>query len=200
MIVIGICGGSGSGKSFICQRFSIFHIPTLNTDKLYHDMISADSECSRALIASFGKIIANEQNGINREILRQIVFAPEADEKRLLLNSIAHRYIRIETLKWIEKQRRSGYKAVTIDAPLLFESKFDEICDCVIAVVAPTDIRLRRICARDKISLVEATNRISVQISNDELIHRSDFYIDNDDKNDIDKQIQLILSKVKIEQ
>ena len=199
MLIFGVCGGSGSGKSFVCQQLSSHRIPTLNTDNLYHDMIATDSDCSRALIAAFGDDIANWQNGIDREKLKQIVFAPDSHEKRLILNKIAHKYIRIETLKWIDNQRQNGFSAITIDAPLLFESEFDQMCDYIIAVIAPMDIRIQRICLRDHILPEEALKRISFQIPDDELIKRSHFYIINDGKKSVTTQIRDILTKLNIE-
>ena len=199
MLIFGVCGGSGSGKSFVCQQLSSHRIPTLNTDNLYHDMIATDSDCSRALIAAFGDDIANWQNGIDREKLKQIVFAPDSHEKRLILNKIAHKYIRIETLKWIDNQRQNGFSAITIDAPLLFESEFDQMCDYIIAVIAPMDIRIQRICLRDHILPEEALKRISFQIPDDELIKRSHFYIINDSKKSVTTQIRDILTKLNIE-
>lgn len=199
MLIFGVCGGSGSGKSFVCQQLSSHRIPTLNTDNLYHNMIATDSDCSRALIAAFGDDIANWQNGIDREKLKQIVFAPDSHEKRLILNKIAHKYIRIETLKWIDNQRQNGFSAITIDAPLLFESEFDQMCDYIIAVIAPMDIRIQRICLRDHILPEEAQKRISFQIPDDELIKRSHFYIINDGTKSVTTQIRDILTKLNIE-
>ena len=55
MKVIGLCGGSGSGKSTVCSLFAELGVPSIDTDKLYHDMISTDTECTRELLAAFGE-------------------------------------------------------------------------------------------------------------------------------------------------
>ena len=185
MKVIGLCGGSGSGKGTVALIFAVLGIPSIDTDSVYHELTSEKSECLEALQNAFGKEIISENGALNRRILASIVFNSEdADKKRELLNEISHSYILAETRRRLAAYRDSGVKAAIVDAPLLFESGFDGECDLVIAVVAPRELRIDRIMRRDGINRARAEERIRSQISDGELECRSDFTIVNDGDED----------------
>lgn len=173
MKVIGLCGGSGSGKSTVCSLFAKIGVPSIDTDKLYHDIISTDSECTKELVAVFGERV-HARPGIDRALLREIVFSSSDNLKRL--NEITHRHILNSVRDVIRHTEADG---IIIDAPLLFESGFDKECDLTVCVVAHNDIRLKRIIERDGISRDAAQRRIASQISNDELIERCDYSLEN---------------------
>lgn len=178
MKVIGLCGGSGSGKSTVCSLFAELGVPSIDTDKLYHDMISTDTECTRELLAAFGEQV-HAHPGIDRAALREIVFASSVNLNRL--NEITHRHILNSVRNIIEHTEADG---IIIDAPLLFESGFDKECDLTVCVVADNDIRLKRILERDGISRDAAQKRIASQIGNAELIERCDYALENNSGTD----------------
>ena len=174
MKIIGLCGGSGSGKGTVCSVFAELGIESIDTDKLYHTIISNDSECTKELVAAFGnRIYANP--GIDRAALREVVFSSLENLK--LLNEITHKHIVSNIRSIIDSSKES--LGIIIDAPLLFESGFDKECDTTVAVIADTEIRTDRIVKRDNISVDHARARISSQISNDELMQRCDYTIEN---------------------
>ena len=177
MKLIGLCGGSGSGKSFVCSIFNEYGILSINADSVYHDMISTDSECTRELISVFGNEIAANV-GIDRAKLRNVVFS--SNDKLKLLNEITHKHILTETRRLISRiTETTDCKALIFDAPLLFESGFDEECDVTVCVVADEQTRINRIIERDSISIEAAKARINSQIPNDELIKKCDYSIEN---------------------
>ena len=177
MKLIGLCGGSGSGKSFVCSIFNEYGILSINADSVYHDMISTDSECTRELISVFGNEIAANV-GIDRAKLRNVVFS--SNDKLRLLNEITHKHILTKTRRLISRiTETTDCKALIFDAPLLFESGFDEECDVTVCVVADEQTRINRIIERDSISIEAAKARISSQIPNDELIKKCDYSIEN---------------------
>ena len=90
MKLIGLCGGSGSGKGLVCRFFDEFSIKSIDTDKVYHDLISKDSECTRELISSFGEGISSN-SGIDRKKLRAVAFS--SDDALRQLNRITHKHI-----------------------------------------------------------------------------------------------------------
>ena len=174
MKVIGLCGKSGSGKGIVCSIFAELGIKSIDTDKLYHSIISTDSECTAELVSEFGKeIYANP--GINRAALREIVFS--SPDKLLRLNEITHKHILSEVRRIINES--SDALGIIIDAPLLFESKFDRECDVTIAVIADNDVRIDRIVKRDNVSKEHAKSRLASQISDTELAEKCDYTIEN---------------------
>ena len=180
MKVIGLCGGSGSGKGVVCSLFNKFGIPAIDTDAVYRELTSADGPCNRSLCEEFGMEIISEDGSLNRKALGKIVFTGEGAEKRLKkLNEIAHKFILDKTRLILDDFKNQGVRAAIVDAPVLFESGFDSECDVTIAVIADREIRIGRIIARDKIDRESAEARIASQLSDEELISRSSIIIEN---------------------
>ena len=179
MKVIGLCGGSGSGKGMVALCFAEHGFKHIDTDAVYHRITSYLSPCVIELRDEFGDSII--KNGrLDRQELFRIVFKEDTTGlKRGRLNSITHKHILERTEKLIEQYRNEGAKAVLVDAPLLFESGFDKLCSRVICVIADENIRIERIMARDGISHDKAFVRVRSQLPSDYLIERSDYCIMN---------------------
>ena len=180
MKVIGLCGGSGSGKGMVSSFFLKHGIPAIDTDAVYRELTSGDSPCLRALTDEFGKEIISTQGSLNRRALAEIVFTGAGADARLKkLNKIAHSFILDETRRRLDNYKSLGCKAAIVDAPVLFESEFDKECDLIISVIAEREVRIGRIVKRDNIDRDSAEARITSQMSNDELISRSNLVIEN---------------------
>ena len=180
MKVIGLCGGSGSGKGAVSSLFGTYGIPAIDTDAVYHDITSHPSDCLDALSREFGPRVVKD-GGLDRAALREIVFfSPDSEGKLERLNAITHKYIIAETEKIISAYEKRSVPGVIIDAPLLFESGLDKRCDTVIAVVANREVRLARIMLRDGITLESARARIDAQLSDVRLAEMADLVIRND--------------------
>lgn len=180
MKIIGITGPSGAGKGVCCEYLASLDFPWIDTDKVYHQLIDMDTPCSRELILAFGSGIETNGGGIDRKALAAVVFSDPSHKKTELLNHITHKYVRTETMRLLETYKAQDAKAATVDAPLLFEASFDELCDFCIAVIAPREIRLERIVARDRLSRERAEARIDAQKTDDYYTSRSKYTIIND--------------------
>ena len=167
MKTIGIVGGSGAGKSLFCALLEKEGIPTINTDITAREVVKKGSPCLLELCGYFGEEILLESGELNRRALASLAFSDK--EKHEALNRITHFYIIKEVEKWLEETEKSGAYAACIDAPLLFESGLDRICFETVAVVAPLDDRIKRICARDGIGENDALLRIKAQKSDEEI-------------------------------
>ena len=175
--IIGLCGGSGSGKGIVASFFAENGYLTIDTDKVYREVTDKSSNCLDALVCEFGPEILNIDGSLNRKWLGEIVFS---DKKKLsALNTITHRFIldRVRTI--INDSANVKYKGFVVDAPLLYESGFDKECDFVVAVLANIDIRIDRIVVRDGISREAAIKRISSQITDERLRTLADFTVEN---------------------
>lgn len=197
--VIGLCGRSGSGKGYVSRKFFERGIPFIDTDKLYRDKVlksdNGMSPCLCEIVSEFGTGVLDVDGNLDRKKLAEVVFADGNEDKLIKLNDITHKYILEETLKLIGYYEREGYRAVIIDAPVLFESGFDKLCRVKICVTAPRDIAVERICLRDNRSPREAESRLDSQLPEGELIKLCDETVVNDGVTDLDERIGEIIEK-----
>ena len=196
MKVIGLCGGSGSGKGTVSGLLLEYGIPSIDTDRVYREMTESDSPCMAALVDEFGSVIRQNDGGLDRVKLASVVFCNP--ERLKTLNHITHRFILDETRRRLAEYHAQGYDCAFVDAPALFESGFDKECDAVVCVIADTDVRVERIIKRDGISRDAALKRIGSQISNEELIRRSDYVIyNNGDLSDLRVRVSELKQKLE---
>lgn len=174
MLIVGLTGASGSGKGYLCSLLADKDICIIDTDRVYHNMISSHSPCVEALVSAFGEDIRDTRGGIDRGALGSIVFSSK--EKLELLNTIAHSFIKEKCNEIIEN---CNAKIIIIDAPVLFESGFDDMCDVTVGVVASENIRVMRIIERDTIDREKAYARIRNQHSDDWYREKCDIVIEN---------------------
>ena len=194
--VIGLCGRSGCGKGFVSAEFLNYGIPSIDTDKVYRDILeekSSDGSPSTCLIElsrEFGENIITNKGELDRKALAEIVFEDGAEDKLFRLNDITHKHILEKTLFLIESYEKNGFSSVIVDAPVLFESGFDKICDLKICVIAPDAVAVERICKRDNKTEKEAEIRLANQKTEKELIQLCDAVIVNDGIADIPFQVK----------
>lgn len=179
MKVIGLCGGSGSGKGTVAKIFEKYQVRSIDTDAVYHKITSGKSPCLDELEKFFGGDIIGEDGGLDRRALAKIVFSEDGEQKRACLNKIAHKYVLIEVRKILEEFRSNGNRAAIVDAPMLFESGFNTECDCVVCVIADRGVRIGRITERDNISHEAACARIDSQLPDEQLAQMCDYKIVN---------------------
>lgn len=161
LFVVGLTGPTGSGKSEVAHVLAGRQIPVIDADFLARQVVTSGSKCLQKLVESFSNDILNDDGSLNRRQLAKRAFATPEDTA--LLNSITHPYI-IELSKKILMQMEQTHEAAAvIDAPLLFESGMDSICDMTVAVIAPFDVRLQRILTRDPITEAQARSRMAAQ-------------------------------------
>lgn len=180
MKIIGLSGGSGSGKGMVSEIFSELSVYSIDTDALYHEMTSKKSELCDELRCEFGDTIITRTGALNRAALAKIVFSGEGSTERLeRLNAITHRRILARVREIIADCSSRNISLVIVDAPLLFESGFDKECDAVISVIADRELRIERIMSRDNISRDAAERRIASQLPDEYLSAHSDYVIVN---------------------
>ena len=179
MRVIGLCGGSGSGKGTVAKIFERYQVQSIDTDAVYHKITSGKSDCLDELEGFFGRDIIGEDGGLDRRALGKIVFAEDGEKKRSVLNRIAHKHVLIEVRKMLDLLRSQGHRWAIVDAPMLFESGFNAECDSIVCVIADRNVRISRITERDGISPEAASARIASQLSDERLAQLCDYKIVN---------------------
>ncbi len=133
----------------------------------------------KALCEYFGEGIMSEDNSLNRAEMRKLVFGEENKKNLEALNRISHKFILDSTLRIAEEYKNNGFNIVLIDAPVLYESGFDKLCDKVICVTADEKKRIKRIIERDNISEEAAVKRIASQTSTVVAEKKADYVIKN---------------------
>lgn len=173
--VIGLTGGSGSGKSVAAKIFEEYGALVVDADKISHEITDSDEKVLERIKDEFSeKVFENEK--LSRKALGKVVFGDKTALEKL--NRILHPVI-AEKIGNIVKN--SGKKIVVIDAPLLFAVKeLVDLCDETVAVCAPEEMRINRIIARDGLSREEAEKRISSQVPQEKTAAMADVVITND--------------------
>lgn len=177
MKIIGITGNSGSGKSFISEILLNKYkcVAIIDADRIAREMSNINTLYYKEIVKRFGKDILKENLEINRKILARIIF--NNDEKRKELNSITFKYV-VDKIK-DEIKLNSDKNIIIIDAPLLFESGLDKICDITLGVISEESIKIDRICKRDNLSVREAKDRLRVQLKDEVLREKCNYIIEN---------------------
>ncbi len=177
MIIVGICGRSGSGKSTVGKIIKNKYPAYIDCDNVSREITKKNSPCLLELVDYFGNEILFSDGNLNRAKLASIAFGNE--EKLAVLNRITHKYITEDIETRILNYKNDFERFVFLDAPTLFESGIHKRCDFILSVIADDTVLLERIKKRDKKSDEDAKKRLSSQYSNDFLIRNSDFVIEN---------------------
>lgn len=177
MLIIGLTGQTGAGKSTvskILEKYGCYHI---DADAVAHEVIDSDEKVKKQLSERFGSDVIGEDGKVDRKLLASRAFADS--ESTHALNAITHPAVNSKIQSILLKQSQFGTKAVIIDAIALFESGEDRLCDCTAAVTAPEEIRLQRIIERDGISVSRAKERINAQKDEEFFSVNADYIIKN---------------------
>lgn len=201
MTVIGLTGGSGSGKSLVASILAERGIPVIDADRVYHTLLEGGGVMTEELVAAFGRDIVHKNGRICRKALAAAVFGkPNTPALLHTLNTITHKYVMREAEKMLSAYSTDGARAVLLDAPQLFEANADRLCDVVIGVIADEALRLARILARDGITEDAARKRLTAQKSDDFFRQRCDYILENNgDRAALRAEVALLLKKIGVE-
>ncbi len=175
-VVVGLTGQTGAGKSTISEYAGSLGCAVVDADKVAGEALTRGSDCLKRLAEIFGYDIIDSDGFCRRNILAERAFASR--ENTDLLNSITHPHIIDRCREYIEELMHMDYDVILFDAPQLFESGGDKLCDSVITVIADRDIRLDRIIKRDNMNLKDALLRINAQHDEEYYTKHSDYIID----------------------
>ncbi len=175
IVLIGLTGQSGAGKSTVSAMIRTNGIAVINADKISHSVADKPE-----LISEVGVIFPDciENGSLMRRKLAGVVF--NNHEKLFSYTSIIYPYITKAVFDEIYAVKQNGERVAILDAPTLFESGLDSICSSVISVIAPMEIKLARLLERDGIPAELINSRIKSQKSEDYFRNRSDYIIVND--------------------
>ena len=179
MLVIGLTGPTGAGKSQVCRILRDWNkISVIDCDEVARFVVRKGQRCLVDLAVEFSPLIIDPDGNLDRRRLAKLVFHDR--EKLRRMEEIMYPYILEEIRTRLEARRKAGDRAVFLDAPTLYQSGADALCDKVAAVLAPDAGRLLRIMERDGLSLEEAGARMASQPGDEYYESRADYVIRND--------------------
>lgn len=190
MVVYGLTGQTGSGKSTVAEMLSKKGFFIIDGDKAARQITEKGSPVLSELAEAFGSDIILPDGSLERKLLAQRAFS--SPQKTQLLNRITHGAIDKVFRQQIEKAKQEGFEKCIIDAAALLESPSKALCEKILVVYAPLEIRLERILARDKISKEQAMTRINAQKSDEYYLERADIIIRNHPPYDLVKEIEKV--------
>lgn len=177
MLTIGLTGKTGAGKSTVALYLKEKGCLIVDGDVIARDITKKGSEVLPMLQEAFGEDILDGNGCLIRKLLAKRAFC-NADSTATL-NAITHPYIKRQCEKEIAEGKKQGYSVFVIDAAALLESSCKELCEKIVVVTAPEDIRLERILKRDKITVDQALTRIRAQKDDEYYFSRADIIIRN---------------------
>ena len=201
-MIIGITGGIGSGKSVIARQLRKMGYSVYDTDSEAKRIIVEDATVREQMTALFGEEVYKD--GVYQtSFVAQQVFA----DKNLLakLNAIVHPAVKADiiskfrSLEVLSEPMNSDSGLFFIECAILFQAGFDVLCDKVVAVTAPEDIRLERVIARDHSDMNKVRARMRAQEADKDLA-RADIVINNDGTTPIPTLCEKIILQLKKEQ
>lgn len=175
-MIIGLTGGTGSGKSTVAEILRSYGYTVVDADKVSREVTEKGSEALKELSEYFGDDILYEDGSLNRKLLRERAFASD-EALAVLQKSVTDRIIQISKERL--KEDFSLY-----DAPTLLENKLQYLVDTVIVVTARKDLRIRRIMERDKISKKKVLEIMDRQMPDREKVKYADIVIKNNGTKD----------------
>lgn len=176
MLVLGLTGNIGCGKSSVSTIFMENNIKVVDADIVARQIFD-DKGLLNEVFSTFGKSIRNQDGSLNRRALGNIVF--NDDQKLIALNNLTHPKIKQKILSQVEEYKNQGEKIVVIDAALLIEDDYIPYIQKLILITCREDIQINRIIARDNCTKEEAISRINSQMSQEDKKKFADYIIDN---------------------
>ena len=185
---IGITGGIGSGKSYVCQRLIARGYKVYDCDSAAKRLMRSSPEIRQKLTALIGPGTYLEEEGfiLNKKRVAEFLLVSEDNAKAVdaIVHPAVFRDFEASGMAWME-------------SAILFESGAYRLVDKTIVVTAPEEIRIQRVMQRDGISREKVLEWINRQLPQEEVRRRADFEIINDGEADIEKQLNKILSTMK---
>lgn len=186
MLKVGITGGIGSGKTWVCRVFQHLGVPLFNADEEVKNLYQTDETLKGLLITEFGNSAYTPSGDFNKAFFREILVD---SNKRETLNQIVHPLVFKRFEEWSSEQK-SPY--VIKEAAILFESGADKTVDKSIGVFAPLEIRMERVIARDNRTREEIQTIMNMQLSDDALKSKVDYTIINNNEHGVIDQVRAL--------
>ncbi|WP_438382611.1 dephospho-CoA kinase [Asaia sp. BMEF1] len=175
MIVLGLTGGMGAGKTTVARFMRRAGWPVFDADLAVHGLQAKGGKAVAAIAQRWPQAVRD--HAVDRVALRQAVIGHP--QEIAALEAIIHPLVRDERRAFLRRMARRGVRICVLDIPLLFETGADRDCDAVVVVTAPLAVRLRRVMRRRSLSGEQARQLLARQMSDRERNRRADHLLRN---------------------
>ena len=189
MIVIGLTGGIGSGKSEVSRMLAALGAQVIDADRIGHQVYEPHTEAWEAVVAAFGKQILQPDGQVDRKKLGSIVFAdPEALAR---LNAIMHPRMYEFISQRLQELRAQGTKVAVVEAAILIEAGWTPLMDELWVTEAAENVVVERVSQRNNLPNEEIRSRIHSQMTGDQRAeHATEVIQNNDGLAELRQQVQ----------
>ncbi|MFT4601931.1 MAG: dephospho-CoA kinase [Arenicella sp.] len=192
IITIGITGGIGSGKSYVCRMLHAMGYPVFYSDKIAKDIMVSSSEAITEIKTLFGKQAYQPDGSLNKKHLSTLLFNDDSLRERM--NQIVHPKVR---RAFEEMAEESNSEYIFNEAAILFETGAHEAYDKMVLVTASKDLKIQRVMKRDDISYSDVEAIMNAQWTDEQKIPLSDFIINNNEKEMLLPQLAKLVEKLR---
>jgi dephospho-CoA kinase len=161
MLRVALTGGIATGKSYIRARIEARGVPTIDADRIVHELLAPRTPVAGAIAERFGPTLLQSDGSVDRRSLGRLVFADPA--ARADLEAIVHPPVYARIFDWAAAQNAGGADWILADIHLLFETGKQDAFDRVIVASCSAEVQLRRLMARDAIGEEAARARLAAQ-------------------------------------
>lgn len=187
-IIIGVTGGIGSGKSYICRIISTLGFPVYNCDAEAKKLMNTNKHIINSLKQLIGENSYDSEGNLNKPIIAQFLFANEENAHKI--NSVVHPVVKEDFRSWASAQNAD---LIFMESAILFESGFNDVVDNVITITAPPETRIERTIRRDNTTREQVIARMNQQMQDEERVRLSDYIISNNTNDNVEQQIKTII-------
>ena len=187
---IGITGGIGSGKSYVCNLLKQRGLPVYNCDDEAKRLMTESPIIRHQLTALIGEN-AYRNNELNKPVIAEYLFANAENAEKV--NGIVHPVVKQDFENWTKEQTTP---IVIQECALLFESGFSDTVDVTVEIYAPKEIRLERAMKRDNATQQQVEARMASQMDEEEKRKQANYCIINDGKADLNAQIEELFTQL----
>ena len=197
MVVIGLTGGIGSGKSAVATRMRDAGVPVIDADRVAREVVQPGSPALREISRTFGEHLIGDDGELRRKALGAIVFSDPA--KLSLLNGITHPAIVSRTQEKMTALMERGHRWVVYEAALILENQLSPGLHELIAILCDPATQLQRVMARDDLSEEGAAARIAAQTTNERRREEADHVLQNDgDLRALHDQVDALIERLSL--
>ena len=199
MLVLGLTGNIGSGKSTACRALAEMGVPVLDSDKVGHYALSPCCVAQEAVKEAFGEVFVGEDGVLDRKMLGKYVFSDTTGYLREKLNDLTHPLIQEHIEKWLEEQKAAGAPVAVVESALLIRTGLNDMVDKIWVIKAPREEMIRRAMERDGSYETSVSMRLNAQMPQDEMAGFADLVLENDKTEEEFAELLEFLEKVKFD-
>ena len=191
MLIVGLTGNIGSGKSSVARLLERRGVPLIDADVLAREAVAPGSPALKQIVARWGRRVLDPDGGLDRSALRDRVFGHLAELEAL--NAMVHPEVRRLRDMGVATARARGEPVVVCDIPLLFEAHMEKEVDLIVLVDAPRELRLARLIEHRGLSQQTAEAIMATQQSSDAKRDLAAYVIRNDGSlEDFEREVDVV--------